>query len=401
LNEESKVCRVKVADCIKLLFTRCSSELLHTFQDYCARWSKQKGPLCLASLQVFALMVESRPDFLRSASLTEEWTKILDGNLQHRQDSEWETTYFSLLCVEKLFDGFKAVLCQELELWSKISECLVEDHPWVKLSSSRILTEFFSSDFALSICEKNDGLLFDIVRNLCFQLNAPESDQSEALCDLATKTLSQVLLLMKERPELCYKEDEDEKDPDGEETRDPIFWLMRRLSQIAKNKGRQRRMAVFKCYAAFATSNFSLVAPHLELMLDGLHRSMLEGRNETETQAFSQKKNRKPVTSTPGADGSLAAPLDEHEVAEEVLRLLEESTTSPEEFLTAYAAVKRRAREKKDKRKTEEKAQAVLDPRGFAQRKIQKQVRNGDRRKRRGQEQRRERGGLEKRRRSS
>jgi U3 small nucleolar RNA-associated protein 20 len=104
LNDESKDCRLKVADCIKLLFTRCSSEILQVIQDYCTRWCNQSGHLRLASLQVFSLLIESRPDYLRSGSMIEGWTKNLQDNLKLRQRTEWENTYFTLLCLEKLLD---------------------------------------------------------------------------------------------------------------------------------------------------------------------------------------------------------------------------------------------------------------------------------------------------------
>ncbi|KAG7361182.1 DRIM down-regulated in metastasis family protein [Nitzschia inconspicua] len=404
LNDDSKDCRLKVADCIKLLFARCSSQLLRTFQDYCMRWSKQDGPLRLASLQVVGLLVESQPGFLRSGSMIDAWVHIIQNNLRNRQSMEWETTYFSLLCLEKLFGDFLSVLCEHSDLWPCISDCLVDDHPWVKMSSSRILNRLFSTDFADSgilVCTKSTGLLFEVVRNLCSQLNVTEGDQNEDLSDLGTKTLTQVLPLMKERPQLCFKDDGNDSDSETNHSRDPVFWLMRRLSQISKNKGRKRRLAVFKCYAAFSAHHFSVVAPHLELMLEGLHRVIVEGKNETDNQAFSQKKPRKSMPSTHGdKTDPLASSTDEYTMAEEVMRLLEESCSSPEEFLTAYASVKRRARDKKDKRKSEEKAQAVLDPKAFAERKIQKQVRSKERRKRRVQEQRQERGGVVKRRRS-
>jgi U3 small nucleolar RNA-associated protein 20 len=403
LNDESKDCRLKVADCIKLLFTRVSSEMMQSFQDYLTRWCKQSGPLCLASLQVFSLLVESRPEFLRSGSLMQAWTLTLQRNLQIRQMSEWEITYFSLLCLEKLLGGnFNSILYEHKEMWSSVTDCLVDEHPWVKLSASRILRDFVASDSATAVCTQNDGLAFNIVRNLCLHFNAPEGDQSEELTDLVTKSLSHLLPLMQQRPELFYKEDKEDGESEKDQRRAPIFWLIRRLSQMAKNKGCKRRLAIFKCYGLFAAKHFPIVAPHLELMLDGLHRTIVEGQNELENQKFSQKMTRKSIsTATALQDHSTQASPDEYTMAEEVLRLLEDSCVFPEEFLAAYAAVKGRAREKKDKRKTEVKAQAVLDPQAYAGLKIQKQARNKERRKRRTQEQRQDMGGLAKRQRSS
>lgn len=411
LNDDSKDCRAKVSSCIVLLLNRASTDLVQTFHEYCVRWSKQAGPLRLAALQVFGLVAETRDDVLRTSSFVEEWMDRLEDNIQHRQHSEWEVTYFSLVCIEKLSLQFNTALSKQTNLWSNIVDCLVDDHPWIVMSSSRILKDAFSSGAATTFLAAKDGLLFDIVRNLCFQLNAPEENQNEDLTNMATKSLTLLLPIMKKHPDLCYRNDEEDvAEPSSEGGRDPVFWLMRRLSQIAKNKGAKRRLAVYKCFAAFASSNFAVVAPHMELMLESLHRTIIEGRNEIDNHALSQKR-----TSTSVFVQQLQQQQDKQQrddqggdslngefaMAEEVLRLLEESCESPDEFLNAYASVKRRARDKKEKRKSEEKSKAMLDPQAFAEEKIQKQVRNKERRKRRANEQRRERGGLEKRRRRS
>jgi U3 small nucleolar RNA-associated protein 20 len=408
LNDDSKDCRGKLSQCIVMLLNRSSTGLVKTFQEYCVRWSKQATSLRLASLQVFGLLAEARVDVLRTNSLVDEWADRLEENLLHRQQSNWEVTYFSLNCVEKLSHNFKETLSKRIELWSSIVDCLVDDHPWVMISSSRILKDLFSSGLVTGVLATKHGLLFNIVRNLCFQLNTPEENQNEDLTDMATMTLTQALPLMKNHPEFCYNNDiENDEEPDWEAGRDPIFWLMRRLSQVAKNKGTKRRLAVYKCYAAFASGNFSIVAPHFELMLESLYRTIIEGKNEFDNHALSQKRKSSSVfvqqlqqqqqRDVKAEDGASS----EFSMAEEVLRLLEESCETPDEFLNAYSSVKRRARDKKQKRKTEEKSMAVLDPKAFAEQKIQKQVRNKERRKRRAHEQRRERGGLDKRRRSS
>ncbi|KAL3917748.1 MAG: hypothetical protein SGILL_004566, partial [Bacillariaceae sp.] len=412
LNDDSKECRAKVSQCIVALLNRSSTDLVRTFQDYCVRWSKQTNSLRLASLQVFGLLVEARPDVLRKSSCVEEWAQRLEDNLGNRQHSEWDVTYFSLVCVEKLFHDFEDTLTKRTELCSNIVKCLVDDHPWVMLASSRILKEWFAAGVPTKLIATKNGLLFDIVRNLCFQMNASEEKQNEDLTDMATKSLTLLLPLMNEHPDLCYSVDVDGEQEDESISgggRDPIFWLMRRLSQIAKNKGSKRRLAVYKCFAAFASSSFEIVAPHLELILECLHRTIIEGKNEIDNHAQSQKRKSTSVfvqqlqqqQQQEQRDDQVVdlAPNSEYSMAEEVLRLIEEScATSPEDFLNAYSNVKRRARDKKEKRKLEEKSLAVLDPKAFAEQKIQKQVRNKERRKRRAQEHRRDRGGMEKRR---
>ena len=394
LNDDSKDCRTEVLNCIMLLLKRSSTELLQTFQDYCSRWAKQNGPLRLASLQVFGLLVDSRAEFIKSSSLDLTWILHLEQTLQEREELDWEATYFSLVCIEKLIKDFKFVLIQQSKLMTCVTECLRDPHPWVRMSSSRVLNNFLTSNSAVELLSQKDGMLFEIVRNTLFQFNVPEEEHSQELSDLGIKTLTFALPLMTKNPQFCYAKDcladEDSASDDG---RDPVFWLLRRLSQIVKTKGRKRRLTVFKCYAAFANGNFQIIAPHLELMLEGLHRSSIEAKNEMENQALSQRRT---YSSYGPSTGHNDVPDTDHNFAEEVLRLIEDKCASSSDFLNAYAEVKRRAYSKKQRRKTEEKIEAAQYPQIAAERRMKKQERNKQRKKWRSEEQARERRGGEK-----
>ena len=76
------------------------------------------------------------------------------------------------------------------------------------------------------------------------------------------------------------------------------------------------------------------------------------------------------------------------------MRLLEEKCEPSDAFLAAYAAVKTRAREKKESRKLELKSEAVRDPAAAAKRRQDKNEREKKRKKRRVEDRRRERGAL-------
>lgn len=154
-------------------------------------------------------------------------------------------------------------------------------------------------------------------------------------------------------------------------------------------------MGIFKCFAALCTRHQSLVAPHMELMLEPLHRSDIEARNEKEEDIV-----MKSTLGGAGSDGAVPEQVvTEASLARDVLQLVEESCAeSPEQFLTAYAAVKSRAREKKEQRKVHEKAEAVQDPIAFAKKKIKKHEQEKQRVKRRVEDRRRDRGAQKKRR---
>jgi hypothetical protein len=382
VNDDSKECREAVSKCLVLLLTRSSTEVLQSLHDYTVRWSKHSGPLRIASLQVFGIFVESCSGFIKGNGHASFWIQRLQELLQETH-AEWEIPYFSLKCVEKLGQNFEPELSQQAELWTGIIERLIDSHPWVKLASSRNLQQFFVTGISDDVLNDNPGMLFEITRNFCFQLNVNEEEQSEELSDLAIKTLTLVLPIMKERPHLCFAKDSKHV----EEGRDPVYWLMRRLSEIAKPKGRKRRMAVFKCFAAFTARHNEIVAPHMDLALEPLHRASVEASNELDNPSVYHKKD-------PGSEEVTT----ESSLARDVLQLLEETSSTPEVFLKAYASVKTRARDKKEQRKVESKAEAVNDPMAAAQRKIQKQQREKGRKKRRVEDRRQERGAVKKRR---
>ena len=211
-------------------------------------------------------------------------------------------------------------------------------------------------------------------------MNAGEDDFNTEQSELSIKTLTLILPIMKERPYLCFEKD---KEADG---RDPIKWVLNRLSQIAKAKGSKRRIGVFKCFAAFATCHSDIVSPYLELMLEPLHRSQIESRNVLENPSLSQKED---------LGGEIT---NESNLAAEVFQLLEDTTVSADAFWKALASVKSRALDKKEQRKLEMKLEAANDPQAAAQRKIKKQEQEKKRKKRRVEERRQERGATKKRR---
>lgn len=380
VNDESSKCREAVIKCLECLLKRSSTEMLQATHGYIVKWSKEAGPLQIAALQVLGIFTDVRADFIKQNHVLLSWLQNLQSNLSENH-AEWEISYFSLLCIEKFRQSFESEVGDADTLWQGVVECLVNDHPWVRLASCRLLHEFFAASTLHKVLHGNPGMLFEIVRNLCFQINAREEDFSLELGEFCIKTLTLVLPLMSKSPHLCYADDAERNG------RNPVLWLVQRLSQIAKAKGSKRRIAVFKCFAAFSTLQPEIVSPHMELMLEPLNRSSMEARNEIENQSLSQKQEVGPNDIT-----------SESNVAAEVLQVLEETAPSSEDFLKALASVKKKARDKKDHRKLEIKLEAANDPQAAAQRKIMKQEREKQRKKRRVQERRMDRGAVKKRR---
>lgn len=387
VNDESDKCRKAVGSSLEILFTRCETEVLISFHKYMVRWSQGSGALRVASLQVFGLFVETSTQYLKSSSELNSWKEILLQAL-YGSDTDWEVKYFSLASIEKLVKNLGDAYRLSSETWTRIIELMIDPHPWIKLISSRILHRWIVSTGMQHLLTEYKVSLFDIINNVMFQLNLAEDQQNEELAESGIKVLVLSLPVLTEQPETFRDEevevDDDDKDKDEEsfKTRsDPVLWIVKRLSQIAKPKGHLRRKVIFKAFAAFATVHGPIVQDHLELMLEPLYRSTVEANNELENPSVIHRSER----------GSEAVNT-ESTVAHETLQILEETSPTPEKFLAAFAAVKSRARDKRDRRKIEAKAEAANDPETSAHRKIKKQQREKRRRKRRVDEQRQGRG---------
>lgn len=382
-NDSSKACREAAAKNMASLLRRLSPESKESLFEYALRWAKGTPDLRRAAMQVLGIFVESDPEFIRrrghSATLATLAQKFLVD-----ESGGWELQYFALLFLEKAMASFGSSLATQTEIWRAVAKSPRASHPWTRTVACRLLWAHFSSlDLAaLQRCDTYlvvaPGSLFETARSLCHVISVEEEEQNDDLVGLAVKALSWILQAMSRYPELCFKDDSD-KD------KDPVRWLMTRLSNTAKPKGTKRRQAVYKCFAAFATVAIDVVQDHLELILEPLHRSQVEARNEIDVMLGKER-----------ADNAIAS--EESQLAMDVLHLIEEQCGGQSRFLEAYAAVKNRAREKKEKRKTESKTIEVIDPQAAAKQRIQKQEREKKRRKRRVEDRRRDRGGDAKRR---
>ena len=406
VNDDSKKCREAVAESIGNLLKRLSFDTVQALYEYVIRWSSGSGldalPLRRTSSQVFGIFVESRPDFVKRGSVAEDLVDLLQVSLTPSKENpiEWELPYFTLICLEKIQNHFPSTLISKNDLWMCIVKSLIHPHAWVKQASSRILSEHMINLSPNSLIRPKKGplksflvavpgSLYEVARNLCFQLNADDKEQVDGVNLLAIKSLTWIVSTMSASPDLCFKDSDggagtdsygDDSDTDDEIGKDPVRWLMTRLSNIAKARGPRRREAIFKCFAAFASScDPNIITPHLELMIEPLNRTLVEISSKIEQTSRHRAQN--------GAD--------EAELPKEVIQLLEDQCGT-EPFLNAFAAVKSKAREKREKRKQEAAAEAVQDPAAAAQRKIRKQEHERKRRKRRVEENRAMRGGYAK-----
>jgi U3 small nucleolar RNA-associated protein 20 len=170
----------------------------------------------------------------------------------------------------------------------------------------------------------------------------------------------------------------------GEDTkatqRDPLSWILHRLSFIAREapRGRHsrngtipRRTAVFRAFAAVAiTLPAEVTQRYLVPMIAPLFRAVnaLDGLT---SQAGGAEAAAAVLR---GGSSSAGAPPDEDVVAlralaQEVLDLMEEKVGSTA-FLSAYNTARKQAVRVRDARKAERAAERVRDPMLAAQRKL-------------------------------
>lgn len=417
VNDQSKQCREYVAGCILLLLKRLPSDSLQSLYGYVVRWANQKGTeaqkLRRTSAQLFGIFIDAREDFFKKGNISADMIHLvcvfLTEELGTRDCTDillgrdWEVCYFCLICAEKINNKNPIVIATDTQLWRLVIKCLAHPHPWIQRVSSRIINSHFGQLEVKNLTKKGGkqsfivlvpGSLFQIARNLCYQLNTDENLQNESINVIAIKSLTWVLEAMYMYPNLCFEEGTENKfiESTGNHAvvedslciNKPVLWLMMRLSNIAKSHGSKRREAIFKCFAAFvATCDNSIITPHLNLMIAPLHREISE--NASKTPAIAQ------LSSYDNNQGD----IEKTELAQEVLQLIEDKCGT-DEFLKAFVAVKKKAREKRDQRKQEIASEAIHDPEAFAKRKVLKNKSKRSTKKRKIEERRKSRGASEK-----
>lgn len=407
VNDDSKTCRERAGECIALLLSRLSTQVLQSLHEYAERWSDNISDRKLqrTSVQLFGLFIEARSDFMKKNGRIEKLLSFIGRALNDEigdmdqtdvliAEQQWEMVYYCLQTIEKIGNYTQSILWKDIDLWVLIIKCLAHSHPWVQLIASRSIYSHFASckvehfervqSNAASVLLRIPGSVFEIARNLCFQLNSDDQRQSDDIIEMAVKNLSWVIKIMDKHPKLCYKstdlldvsgevnfEDDEDVNP-YDQAKNPVTWLMTRLSNIAKKPGSIRREAIFKCFAAFATfCDAEIICNYLELMVEPLQRVITETEAREESLTFT----RNPSKSTNQSEISTELPS-------EVLNLLEQKCGT-ELFIKTLAKIKSKAREKREERKHRIAVEAVQDPEAAAKRKHAKHQKEKNRKKRR------------------
>ena len=389
-NDEMSECRDAIRQCIGKLLGHLSMEALQNLFEYSKRWcSRDSSSIKATAIQLFCLFVSIRPDFVKRGERGSLLVKICARCLRENS-AEGRVNGYALGLVADLMEAFDDLVAKNFDLWRDMVKLATNTDKDIRVNSCHLLAKHVASVEPKSVLSQEtttflteQGAIFQLGRALCFLLDTSEKDTGEELTKPVIKMLTWTLQAMNCAPKLCYETNESNE-------RDPVKWLMTRLSNIAKPKGTKRRQAVFKCFAAFGSCCPDIAFSHLELMLEPLHRAEIESNNETDQPTLFQSQQQSLLNESQRSQ--------EAQIVKEVMYLLEESCPDETLFLSALTKVKKQAMEKKEKRKLEAKVEAVMDPQAFARKRIEKNNREKRRRKRRSDERKEERGGRAKRR---
>jgi U3 small nucleolar RNA-associated protein 20 len=374
VNDDAEICRELVSQSLLNLIRRVSKNCALALYDYAIRWHKDSNKsLIQASLQLFGIFAQGRKDFPSQTECVLSMFRCLQSSLESRNE-DWEQHYYALKSFEKVWRLYSLKISEENDIWDLITLELCHPHLWVKLISSRIIRDqlkeydpqtFLEEEVSCPQFLRKDASLYRLASSFCSQLDQEEANISSELSDLAIASLSWLVRAMYHNPQLCYAAGESE----GKE---PVKWLLTRLSTIAKWKGTNRRKSIFKCFAAFCHSAGSqMIRPYLELIIEPLFRSTIEAagvKDNLGSERFSEESN----------------------LAQEVLSLLEESCEH--DYVVALSSVKLKFRQKHEQRKSKIATERVSMPEVAAKRKMVKQTIEKERRKRRVDDYRKERG---------
>jgi U3 small nucleolar RNA-associated protein 20 len=418
VNDDSKDCRELVAKCLGKLIRNVSVEVVQSLFEYIKRWAGGDISLQRMSLRLLTILVDIRPDYVKRNEAAKTVIEI-SRSLMEEHAQDWEILYFTLLLVESTTKNFNHHVIQSVQLWECVIQSMVHDHVWVKKASVRLLSNHIAtlnpnniSSAQTFLKAKKSGLLFQMARNLCYQLGVDETQQNDEMTTMVVKVLTWTIQAATKYPELCYPQDgkdviedghvetdEGSMDDDTDDnnasnkannsTPNPVQWIITRLSNLARLKGTKRRQSIFKCFAAFITliPSREILYPHLEKMIEPLYRVEVETKNDSGNGGATT--NYLMLLSNRSTDEM----SEEGQVAKDVMQLLESHCESNEMFLQAYMNVQNRFKARKEQRKSEIQIQVVTNPSFAAQRRVDKQIREKHRRQRRVQERRTQRGG--------
>ncbi|KAJ1920636.1 U3 snoRNP protein [Mycoemilia scoparia] len=482
-SDDSNRCRKVAASMIKLLFARLDTQRLNTIYAALKKWcgviadmaqkritdvsNQQKAKqvqLALAALQVYGLLCESLGERIkrRLPEIMEAVSSALAVSLISWKEAEkamqaqsarplplldeldsagfdptgvqsemlnWEMGYFALNTFNKIVQANSSTLFGQPQstIWWLTVQLLSHPHAWIRLSSSRLLGQYFAGadsswvavasgtpiqtgldydDDGMEIAPKYKGgpknalmtfvALRETASKLIVQINGKILTE-----EMASQAVKNLLFIGK-----CFNEvsshavddkdlsngagddddNDDENKADGndenheeEESKsknkinpdNSLSWLVRKMSHISKLELAQHRNQVVKrtaCFRWFAAISSVMEVENLKAYLPTIIESIY--RTVEDEQAYS---------------GSAKTNNDElRELGREVMELLQNKVGTSEYFVI-YNGIRASIENVRQERREKRKQLAILDPELHASRKLKRNKAKAESKKRKSE----------------
>nr|XP_019012391.1 U3 small nucleolar RNA-associated protein 20 [Kwoniella pini CBS 10737]OCF51172.1 U3 small nucleolar RNA-associated protein 20 [Kwoniella pini CBS 10737] len=254
-NDDSEKCRQSAGELLKLLWKRLDQDKQSSMINILKVWAEQRETnniIASAALGVFGLLVESDESNEISNELISITRPIIEESAKALLAAEASDEVIILdhgLPHQALSATSKAILASnsnlsELPLKSIIDHLLFP-HSWVRYDSAKLLHHFLISSES-SYDQLGEDNLMDIARKGCLVLNGSKGDEGYIftdgkLCDEIVKVLYNVAKhwAVKELPSVEDVQDDGEDDVDEiieeEKNKNPLSWLMSRMSFLARH----------------------------------------------------------------------------------------------------------------------------------------------------------------------
>jgi hypothetical protein len=430
VNDPSASCRQGTAQIILNIARRSSPESVNILTGYALKWlssdmnsdipSEQTKALVRTGSQVAGILLAGRPDIFKKGNglqqtvtfVKQALNKLMKqhalddeggrrGSLEKREMSKteeglgesggvetWAVIYHLLMLFEQAFTHLPAATdfaCTHISneettsqgpmLMESIQETMLFPHSWVRSVSCRILKLYLSRrDVTRArLATSSDGIefllapnsMYHLARKLCIVVNQPFLDAS--LLEAVTSSLVFVIRAMDKNADLhsitSGGKEEEEEDDDNEENEDEVEvvktinsrnvsganWVIQRLRGLGIDPRARRRVHVMKVFT-------SLVSSETSEFISTYAKQIIEI----------------PIRATLTVTGPDEALLKEcKDAGTELLELIEKKIGSSL-FIGVFGEVQTHIQGTKSQQKRERLAEAILNPKAHALKKIAK-----------------------------
>ncbi|CZR50214.1 related to papaya ringspot virus polyprotein [Phialocephala subalpina] len=401
LADESEKCRLSAGEVIKSIFKKADRERTTNFLTSLRSWVNSPKPnVVYITLQTYGFYYESQTtDDSDVSMLLERISEILQT--AQDPDSDWQQIYGALELALILVQNFPEVLLSSKNkaFWTAIRAGLSFPNAWVKLSAAKITSAYFT-DFARANAESglenlplkgSHGLklkgvdITDLIRRVAHIFKTPN-----LLQPLADEVVKNLVFLgrVAGSTDLKWKstqdmeldgEDEDEEDEDEEkDERTALEYLFGRLSFILRREITPPPRAPMLIPKSAALQLVSLLASKLEpaSLTPCLQTILLPLHNLTDPSIpapFSTDEDFR--------TGYEALKSSSEEIMEGLKKKMGTAT-----YTEALLKVREGVKERRLKRNSKRKIEAVKEPERYGEVKRRKGERKRERRKEKGAE---------------